>query len=286
MVFPNRHRSGFSLIECLIVLAIIGILFGMLMGGVQAVRERAARLQCQNNLRQIALACHAYEDTRGHLPLPAATIGTKQAFVSWFAHILPLMDQSNRWQQAVMAADEEGLSYLSPPHPGNTIVPSYVCPSDPLAQIHSLPLQNLSVSYGSYCGVAGGYQHNGVFAGHLRLVMIRDGTSNTVMVGERPPPASLLAGWWYAATYNTNWPDWKLRGPDTVLLTNVPAGDSSCWGPFHFGPGRVDNSCDRFHFWSHHPGGANFVFADGSCRFLAYTDSNVLPAMASVAGGD
>ncbi len=53
-----------------------------------------------------------------------------------------------------------------------------------------------------------------------------------------------------------------------------------------FGPGRLDNPCDRLHLWSLHPGGANFLFADGSVRFLPYSARNVLDALASIQGGE
>ncbi|HLW66382.1 MAG TPA: H-X9-DG-CTERM domain-containing protein [Gemmataceae bacterium] len=59
-----------------------------------------------------------------------------------------------------------------------------------------------------------------------------------------------------------------------------------CRGPFHYGPGRIDNPCDSFHFWSLHPMGANFLFCDGSVHFIAYSAAEIMPALATRAGGE
>jgi prepilin-type processing-associated H-X9-DG protein len=76
-----------------------------------------------------------------------------------------------------------------------------------------------------------------------------------------------------------------LRGPDGAMMEEEGLrADETCSGPFRYGPGSVDNPCDRYHFWSLHPGGANFLFADGSARFLPYSAAPIMVALATRSG--
>jgi len=123
-----------------------------------------------------------------------------------------------------------------------------------------------------------------------RLAEITDGTSNTLLVGERPPGHTMDYGWAFGCTGQgyTGSLDSTL-GVNEVNLhqTGVPEIDACPDGPYFFSAGRIDNPCDQFHYYSIHPGGANFLFADGSVRFLDYGIQNeVLRALASMNGGE
>jgi len=115
------------------------------------------------------------------------------------------------------------------------------------------------------------------------LAEILDGLSNTVMVGERPPSADNRFGWWYAGVgqHATGSGDMVL-GVRECLDTDEPCPK----GPNHFRLGTDRDVCHFLHFWSHHSNGANFCFADGSVRFLAYGADAVLPALATRAGNE
>ena len=114
----------------------------------------------------------------------------------------------------------------------------------------------------------------------IRLTDVTDGTSNTLMVGERPPTANLQEGWWGASDY------------DCLLSTRQLYGDlfgaGGCVLPGLFGPGSLKGPCngDGNHFWSFHTNGANWVFADGSVRFLPYSASAATIPLASRNGSE
>jgi prepilin-type processing-associated H-X9-DG protein len=106
------------------------------------------------------------------------------------------------------------------------------------------------------------------------------------MVGERPPSSDGAAGWWYGG-----WGQAKEGSADMVLGVEEqyasPYYVVDCPpGPYLFAPGGLNDTCATFHFWSLHPGGANFLFADGSVHFLHYDAAPIMPALASRAGGE
>jgi prepilin-type processing-associated H-X9-DG protein len=121
---------------------------------------------------------------------------------------------------------------------------------------------------------------------HVCFGDITDGTSNTLLVGERPPSADFQYGWWYAGIGQafTGSADMILGVQESNLLPVTPG---SCGpGVYQYGPGQSNNQCDMFHFWSLHPGGANFLLVDGSVHFLPYSARPIMPALASRAGGE
>jgi len=148
------RRSAFTLIELLVVIAIIAVLIGLLLPAVQKVREAANRMSCQNNLKQIALACHAYHDTNLTLPPGNVAGGVGASFASWWnggngpipgvgtlTYVLPYVEQSNLYKQ-LSTMTPANLSKLQPTagtpwwnvNPDWTLsqtkIKSFLCPSD------------------------------------------------------------------------------------------------------------------------------------------------------------
>jgi prepilin-type processing-associated H-X9-DG protein len=123
-----------------------------------------------------------------------------------------------------------------------------------------------------------------------RVAEITDGMSNTLLVGERPPGHSLDYGWAFVdiGQDGVGTLDSTLGVNEVNLHTeNVPEAKACPDGPYSFSPGRIDNPCDQFHYYSLHAGGANFLFADGSVHFLPYgIDNTTLRALASMSGGE
>jgi prepilin-type N-terminal cleavage/methylation domain-containing protein/prepilin-type processing-associated H-X9-DG protein len=287
-----KHSRGFTLVELLVVIAIIAVLIGLLLPAVQKVREAAARRKCQNNLRQLGMAVQNYHSAHQKLAPGCSYLNgaSPQPHMSWLARLLPYVEREAQWLEALDAYQQNSF-FETPPHfPGlERVVPTFVCPVDERAEAaHNFVV--FSVAFTSYNGVWGTdhTQRDGVLFldSKVRLTDIRDGTSNTLMIGERPPSSDFNLGWWYAG-----WGQSKDGSTEMILgvreVNDHPRYKGSCpHGPYHYGPGRDDNVCDLFHFWSLHPGGANFAFCDGSVRFLTYDADSIMPALATRAGGE
>jgi prepilin-type processing-associated H-X9-DG protein len=292
-------RPAFSLVEFVIVIGLIGLIVGLLLPAVQMVRESAARTGCLNNLRQIGLAVHGYHDLHEHFPrvelsMPPRTDKSPTAVLSWMVLILPQMGDEASYEAGEAACRLDLDPLHNPPHTGlATVVRAYVCPDDSRLLAPLTDRDGVEAAFTSYIAIGGGAAlgqpfQPGVFEDDqgIRLTFVTDGTSNTIMVGERPPPASLQAGWWYPS-YHAWTPG--NHGPNTVLYFGggkLFPHDGCVNGKNTFGPGRVDNPCDRFHLWSLHPAGANFLFADASARFLGYSAEPLMVPLASRSGGE
>jgi prepilin-type N-terminal cleavage/methylation domain-containing protein len=291
----NRRRSAVTLLELLVVLAIIGVLLALLLPAVQRARDAAARIKCANNLHQIGLAVHQYHDTMGSLPPGIRTPAVKNQpypFSSWLTALLPYLEQGSLWNATVAAYRQSRSPYRNPPHVGlATIIPTFACPADPRAnQVQFAPRDKFHVALTCYLGVEGQnlYSYDGVLFcdSAIRFADISDGTSNTLLAGERPASADLQFGWWYAGAGQ------RFTGSAEMILgvreQNVMrVTKGSCPpGTYSYARGSLSNQCDMYHFWSPHIGGSFFLFADGSAHFLGYDAVSVLPALASRAGGE
>lgn len=123
----------------------------------------------------------------------------------------------------------------------------------------------------------------------MRFGHILDGTSHTLLLGERPPSPDLLYGWWYAGAGQDT--SGSLDAQMGIREINRRLHDGSQYnecgrGPFSYAPGLLTDHCATFHNWSTHLGGAHFAFCDGSVRFVAYSADSVLPQLATRAGGE
>ena len=282
-------RRGFTIVELLVTISVLGILMAFIIPAVQAARETARRTECQNKLKQLGIGLHSYESQNRHFPS-----GKDSRERGWPLALLGFMEQSALAEVSREAFPLDPSSYGAY-HPSGTVVGAYVCPTD--TRTHKA---NWASSIGrpmahtGYIGVSGidHTTNDGVmfYESKTAAAAIRDGLSNTLLVGERPPSADFNFGWWYTGTGQTGDGNAEMFmglfesvAPNSSVLEYEP----TCSGSYEYGPGRADSYCDVMHYWSLHAGGANFLMADGSVRLIAYDiDSDVLRAAATRDGSE
>ena len=232
----NRHRNrpdAFTLIELLVVIGIVSILLGLLLSAVQQARAAGARLKCENNLKQIGLAFQMYHDTYGSLPPGhrSWTAAQTMPWSGWPLSLLPYLEQAALFANAQAAYRLTRDPFLNPPHTGlATGVSIYFCPSDPnTATAQRGQRTGVVAAFTDYLGVSGtNYStKDGVLFpdSQIRFADITDGTSNTLLAGERPPSSDFDFGWWYAGfgQQYTGSVDMILGVQEVNLLPVTPA---------------------------------------------------------------
>jgi prepilin-type N-terminal cleavage/methylation domain-containing protein/prepilin-type processing-associated H-X9-DG protein len=289
---PALTRLAFTFVELLVVIAIVGVLLAISIPAIQKVRSAADRVQCSNQIRQLGLALIRYHDERGSLPMGTTlNLNMDYPYMTWMTRLLSYIEQDTIWQQALTDYERQRNPFRPAPHVGlAAMVKLFSCPSDPRGPGPHWTNRNRLVGVTSFVGVLGTdhLANGGVLyrSSKSRFEEITDGTSHTLLVGERPPSADFWFGWWYAGVGMGG-----TGSPDSVLgvrevRTLAPYTEMCERGPFHFVPGRLTNQCDVFHYWSLHTGGANFVMCDGSVHFLSYSADAILPALATRAGNE
>ncbi len=293
---PTRARSSpssrtaFTLIELVVVIAILAILIGLLLVAVQKVRMAADRGACANKVRQLGLALHTYHDQHRHFPPGVAhpwmpplytTLIDPFQLLNWSGRLLPYLEQDARWKLIEQAYQIDFRQLKNPPHTVRfDYLDIFVCPTEGRRIRRVGHLQGFGFT--SYIGVAGTFSvlEDGMLFldSATRFADVLDGSSNTLLLGERPAYAPRSLGRWHGG-----WGYWGLG--DAYLGVRDGSQDQNlCPEGAPFAADRLDTPCSGYHFWSFHPGGANFLFVDGSVRFLSYSAAPLLPALATRAG--
>jgi prepilin-type N-terminal cleavage/methylation domain-containing protein len=264
----STSRPAFTLIELLVVIAIIAILIALLIPAVQRVRAAAAKVQCQNNLKQIGLAIHGYYNDYKYIPSAYVAPGFGPGW-GWGATILPYLEQSPLFQSAGVGTQPFALpldaNNLGTPNAWTQIqLAVFRCPADVGPGLND---QRSLFATSNYRAVAGpnatgdettiivNKDYGGLMFqnSRIRMEQVFDGPSNTLMIGE----CSLddPAGHWGAI--------WGgMRGTDAAGITH--SSDVMWWvDPIS---AQINGTAPQA-FSSQHLNGAFFLFGDGSVRF-------------------
>jgi prepilin-type N-terminal cleavage/methylation domain-containing protein/prepilin-type processing-associated H-X9-DG protein len=289
----SSRKAGFTLIELLVVIAIIAILIGLLLPAVQKVRETAARMQCQNNLKQLGLALLNHHDALGGFPpaLRNVVVGTTTVTHSWTPYTLPYLEQDNaaRVYRFDRNWDNAATNDANPGGINQTDFKVFLCPAAPSGRkgsrgrgiIDYSPVNtitrpnpyvtNMPPSDPTNIGILG----KNVFR---RIADITDGTSNTILLAEDAGRNQV----WQMGRFITSGGStgaWANPGTEIAATGFNPATMT--------GPGPCAVNCNNNNeVYGFHPGGANILMADGSVHLLkAGTSINVLiPLMTRAIG--
>jgi prepilin-type N-terminal cleavage/methylation domain-containing protein/prepilin-type processing-associated H-X9-DG protein len=301
----SRH-SGFTLVELLVVMAIIATLMALLLPAVQGAREASRRTACRNNLHQIGIALHNYHDTHACFPPSSGGTGgsgTNGNALSGFVMLLPQLEKEIIWNR-INKTPGQGGDPSTIPLQGEIDV--FICPSATVGdkvngtghRYYAFNLGDLQLDYPNqqpppntqFLGLAGMRRTRGPF-GFQRCVKIKeitDGTGMTIAVSERSQTFKCSNG--YSDKYNrspaqcvSGWlcPPAVPDGPPLKIPSeSLFAVGHPIWGGFTTAmpPNRVscysgDSFTDRnFGIWitasSRHSSGVNVLMCDGAARFI------------------
>ena len=293
----RRPLPAFTLVELLVVIAIIGIMVGLLLPAVQAAREAARRMSCQNNLKQIGLAIHNYESMFKRFP--TANANDTLSGGSLFTAILPLIEKANEFELYDFN--------LRNSHPKNVAVtgqtiPFYLCPSSPLRRLVPGCDADGDRAAGNYAASIGSTDYDPYWSFSARprpslngaIVYtdtverstgfrdFTDGTTQTLLIGETAYnlPDYLFSSGNCAGQPRFSFTYWSNPFPGSTAITTQYAFNPKD----RPGDGMFNARWVRS-FRSDHAGGVQFCFADGSVDFI--TDSVnaiVLDALATRTG--
>jgi prepilin-type processing-associated H-X9-DG protein len=290
------------LVELLVVIAIIAVLVGLLLPSIQKVRETAARVKCQNNMKQFALACHNYHSANEVLPTGTVDqVGADAVYRdrrNWILFLLPYMEQQAIYDGMVAWLASGGGNMWTDEPDRNVVIGTYLCPSDPNGPKTITTSTEVNQGFHSnYVGNAGnnifnpgfgiGDNLNGVFftKSKVTLLGITDGTSNTLLISE------LLVS-----------PDAPTNGHDVRGRIWNPARQGGTWFSTLAPPNSATNDTLQYcqsipsapctpstslapdiviYARSRHTNGVNAAMADGSLRFVS---NNVTPQNWQAAG--
>ena len=296
----SYSRRGLTLVELLVVIAVIGILVALLLPAVQAARESARRTHCANNLKQQTVAAHNYHDTHGSFPPGFILVPTRGSFAggtTLWVELFPYLEEHNLqwvWDYSDYRNNLRGGRNATSAH----VIEVLLCPSHPVL-VNPVDWTNMP-QYWPNTAWAGGFygashyggnggtlpwhyvsapSEDGVFfqSSRVRLADITDGTSNTFLFGERshedPEYDRLTAAFDPGSSPLVKTGTWGFAAP----------GGGSCVANTLGAPVPINYRVPPLHnvgdwLWkmfrlsaigSDHPGGATFAFADGSVRFIA-----------------
>jgi prepilin-type N-terminal cleavage/methylation domain-containing protein/prepilin-type processing-associated H-X9-DG protein len=274
----NSRRAGLTLVEVLVVIAIIGVLVALLLPAVQSAREAARRTQCAHNLKQIGVACLNYHDTFRSFPsgylasVPYSDSVPTTPGWGWASLILPMMEE--RWLYGM-------IDFTLPiEHPHNsvvkTVVAGYLCPTDDVDPV-AFPVTDdqgatvVVAAPSSYAATVGSDDSevdaptgNGIFFRNsgMRIAKITDGTSRTAMIGDRA--FAQVKGIWAGA------PNLAITLPGNENAWQTATAASPALTLVHNNWINITNDSDGGldDFSSRHVDGINVLFADGSVHFI------------------